>query len=57
MSARQAFDISNGDPAIFLQKPIALAFLTATLFFFLAPVALKFCKMCRIKLKRPSDHC
>ncbi|KYZ77949.1 tricarboxylate transporter [Anaerosporomusa subterranea] len=57
MSARQAFDISNGDPAIFLQKPIALAFLTATLFFFIASVALKFCKMCRIKLKRPSDHC
>lgn len=53
MSARQAFDISNGDPAIFVQKPIALAFLSLTLLFFLSPLVIKFCQACRIKLKKP----
>lgn len=53
MSARQAFDISNGDPAIFVQKPIALGFLSLTLLFFLSPLVIKFCQACRIKLKKP----
>jgi putative tricarboxylic transport membrane protein len=57
MSARQAFDISNGDPAIFLQKPIALAFLLATLLFFITPLAIKFCQACRAKLNKSIDHC
>ncbi|HWR30245.1 MAG TPA: tripartite tricarboxylate transporter permease [Negativicutes bacterium] len=52
MSARQAFDISNGDPSIFLHKPIALAFLIFTLVLFLAPVALTFCKMCQAKMNK-----
>ncbi len=44
LSARQAFDLSNGDPAIFVQKPIALAFLVIMILLFVAPLVLKFIK-------------
>ena len=52
MSARQAFDISNGDPSIFVQKPIALAFLTFTLILFLAPVVINLYKAGKAKMEK-----
>jgi putative tricarboxylic transport membrane protein len=57
LSARQAFDLSNGDPAIFVQKPIALAFLVATVLLFIVPWVLRFCKACRTKDKPQDEPC
>ena len=51
MSARQAFDISNGNPMIFIQKPISLALLTFTLLLFITPLILKIIKACQAKAK------
>lgn len=44
MSARQAFDISNGNPMIFVQKPISLVLLTFTLLLFVTPIVMKLFK-------------
>ncbi len=53
-SARQAFDISNGDPMIFLQKPISLGFLVATLLFFVVPMAIRAYRAWRPQVKQCS---
>jgi putative tricarboxylic transport membrane protein len=44
MSTRQAFDISSGNPMIFIQKPIALAFLVGILLFIIVPFVLRLCR-------------
>ncbi|SCM83287.1 tripartite tricarboxylate transporter permease [Sporomusa sp. GT1] len=48
-SLRQAFDISNGNAMIFIDKPISLAFLTAILLFFVVPPCIKFGRTCFTK--------
>lgn len=53
-SLRQSFDISNGDPMIFIQKPIALTFLCITMLFFIAPLFIKICRSCLPKTQEPS---
>ena len=41
-AARQAFDISGGNPLIFFQKPISLVLLIITALFMITPLFLKF---------------
>ncbi|MHC1758349.1 MAG: tripartite tricarboxylate transporter permease [Negativicutes bacterium] len=52
-SLRQAFDISPDGVMIFVQKPIALAFLLATFLFMAFPFILKFFHLIRPKLETP----
>jgi putative tricarboxylic transport membrane protein len=41
-ATRQSFDISGGNPLIFIQKPISLVLLVITALFMIAPLAMKF---------------
>lgn len=51
----QAFQISNGDPAIFLKKPISLALLIFMVLFMIMPIAVKKIRKRKLSVRKDKD--